>query len=179
MSVNNDTLLKKAAPFSLTAFIILLDQLTKLYIVKNWPIGTVIADVFNNDLLCIYHVRNKVIAFSLGSGLPEQFRPALFIVLPLVVLGFLFYFYWKTDDFTGVQRWAIAGIIGGGAGNLIDRIFRTEGVVDFISVKFFGIFGFERWPTFNIADSSVVICVIIWIASLVFAPSGEGKRAVQ
>jgi signal peptidase II len=175
MSVNNNNLLKKALPFSLTAFVILLDQLTKFYIAKNWPIGTVIADVFNNDLLCIYHVRNKVIAFSLGSGLPEHVRPALFIVLPIIVLGFLFFFYWKTDDFTSVQRWAVAGIIGGGLGNLIDRIFRPEGVVDFISVKFFGVLGFERWPTFNIADSSVVICVIIWIVSLFFMPSGAGK----
>jgi signal peptidase II len=175
MSSNNAALLKKTLPFSLSAFIILLDQLTKSYIAKNWQIGTMIADVFNNDLLCIYHVRNKVIAFSLGSGLPEQVRPVLFIALPIVVLGFLCFFYWKTDDFTGVQRWAIAGIIGGGMGNLIDRIFRPEGVVDFISVKFFGLLGFERWPTFNIADSSVVVCVLIWVVSLFLTPPNEGK----
>ena len=40
---------------------------------------------------------------------------------------------------------------------MIDRFFRAEGVVDFIDVKFYGLFGLERWPTFNIADASVVI----------------------
>ena len=57
------------------------------------------------------------------------------------------------------------GIVGGGFGNLIDRCFRTEGVVDFIDVKFYGIFGMERWPTFNIADAAVVVCGILLIIS--------------
>jgi signal peptidase II len=175
MPANNTTFLKKAAPFSLTVLIILFDQITKFYISNNWKIGTMIADVFNNDLLRIYHVRNRAIAFSLGNGLPDTVRPALFIVLPILVLACLCFFYWKSNDFTNVQRWAIAGIIGGGIGNLLDRIFRPEGVVDFISVKFFGILGFERWPTFNIADSSVVICVLIWLVSLFLTPE-DGKK---
>ena len=178
MTESNSTVFKKALPFSLTALIVLLDQITKSYIAGQWPIGTMIADVFNNDLLRVYHVRNKVIAFSLGAGLPETVRPALFIVLPLIVLGFLCFFYWKSNDFTGLQRWAVAGIIGGGIGNLVDRIFRPEGVVDFISVKFFGILGFERWPTFNIADSSGVVCIFIWLISLFFSASNTKGEAV-
>ncbi len=51
--------------------------------------------------------------------------------------------------------------MGGGIGNLIDRIFRSLRVVDFISVKFYGIFGLERWPTFNIADASLVVSGIL------------------
>jgi signal peptidase II len=125
-----------------------------------------IADVFNNDILHIYHVRNKVIAFSLGQEIPENFRPLLFIVLPLCVLAFLLYYFFKSPECTQFQRWAIAGITGGGLGNLIDRMFRPEGVVDFISVKFFGIFGFERWPTFNISDAAVVVGVILWLISM-------------
>ncbi|MDR0383119.1 MAG: signal peptidase II [Spirochaetaceae bacterium] len=174
MAASNTGVLKKALPFSLTVLIVLADQITKAYIADNWPIGTMITDVFNNDLLRIYHVRNKVIAFSLGTGLPETVRPLLFIILPVAVLGFLCFFYWKSDEFAPLQRWAIAGIVGGGVGNLIDRVFRPEGVVDFISVKFFGIFGFERWPTFNVADSSVVVCVLIWLVSMFFKPSDCG-----
>jgi signal peptidase II len=176
MSVNRTSVLNKALPFSLTALIILLDQVTKSYIADKWPIGTMITDVFNNDLLRIYHVRNKVIAFSLGTGLPETVRPLLFVIVPIAVMALLCVFYWKSNDFTALQRWAIAGIIGGGAGNLIDRVFRPEGVVDFVSVKFFGILGFERWPTFNIADSSVVICVFIWLVSMFLRPADAGKR---
>ncbi|MDR3139934.1 MAG: signal peptidase II, partial [Treponema sp.] len=138
---------RKGLPFLLTAFIILADQGVKTLIVKIWSQnGSMIKDVFGNGLLYIVHVRNKAIAFSLGENLPEFIRPALFIILPVIVLVFLVRYYWKSPDFSGLQRWAVAGIIGGGLGNIIDRIFRPDGVVDFISVKFYGFLGLERWP---------------------------------
>jgi len=159
-------------PFILTGIIILADQVSKFIIVKNWPRfdpHTMIKDVFNNDLLRIVHVRNKAIAFSLGRNIPDSLRPILFVAIPLLVLGFLCWYYIRSNEFTRLQRWAVAGIIGGGLGNIIDRIFRPGGVVDFIDVKFFGIFGMERWPTFNIADSSVVVCCIILFITILFA----------
>ena len=159
---------KYGMPFILTSAIIIFDQITKAYIVANWPrIGTVIKDVFNNDFLLIYHVRNKAIAFSMGDNVPDQYRFALFVIIPIVVLIFLVVYYFKSTDFTQLQRWAVAGIIGGGFGNIIDRIFREEGVVDFISVKFYGLFGLERWPTFNFADTGVVICCFILLISMI------------
>ena len=161
---------EKMLPLSLTAIIILLDQITKAIIVKINPLhGSVsgfIKDVFNNEVLLIFHVRNKAIAFSMGDNLPEPVKKAAFIVLPILVLGFLFWYYFKSDDFTKLQRWAAAGIIGGGIGNIIDRVFRPDGVVDFISIKFYGILGFDRWPTFNIADSSVVVCCLLLFVSI-------------
>ena len=123
-------------------------------------------DVFNNDFLILYHVRNPAIAFSIGYGLPQPYRFILFVIVPIVVLLVLTWYYFRTTEFTRLQRWAIAGIIGGGIGNIIDRIFRPDGVVDFISVKFYGIFGMERWPTFNVADSSVVVCCFILLFSM-------------
>ncbi|MDR0642234.1 MAG: signal peptidase II [Treponema sp.] len=163
----NESTGSKLLPFSLTALILLLDQGTKFYIASNWPLqGSLIKDVFNNDLLYILHVRNKAIAFSLGHNLPESLRPLLFIVIPILVLGFLVWFYFSSQDFSRFQRWAFAGIIGGGLGNIIDRIFRPDGVVDFISIRIFGIFGMERWPTFNVADSSVVICCFLFLIGI-------------
>ena len=154
-------------PFILTALVIILDQATKAFVVSNWPRqGTFIKDVFDNDFLLLYHVRNKAIAFSIGDGLPQPFRFILFVIVPIVVLVFLTWYYFTTTDFSRLQCWAIAGIIGGGAGNIIDRIFREDGVVDFISVKFYGLFGMERWPTFNIADASVVICCLVLLFTM-------------
>jgi len=138
-----------------------------------------ITDVFGNDFLHIYHVRNKALAFSLGTGIPEMLQPVVFIVLPLVVLAVLLVYYFKSSDFTRLQRWATAAIIGGGIGNLIDRIFRPDGVVDFISVKFYGIFGFERWPTFNFADSSVVIGCILLFITIIITPTKKKEQAVK
>jgi signal peptidase II len=166
----------KLKPFMLTAIVLLIDQLSKAIIAINWPgDGILIKKVFGGDFLWIYHVRNKAIAFSLGQGIADGIKPILFIVFPLIVLGLLVWYYLKSDEFTRLQQWALAGIIGGGLGNIIDRIFRPDGVVDFISVKFFGIFGWERWPTFNAADSAVVVCGILLIISM-FLPQKNGAK---
>jgi len=164
----NQTVKEKILPLSLTAFVIALDQVTKSIIANNWPIDrfNIIWDVFNNDFLRIIHVRNPAIAFSLGNNLPDAIKPVAFIVLPILVLGFLVWYFFKSNEFTLLQRWVAAGIIGGGLGNIIDRIFRPAGVVDFIDVKFYGIFGWERWPTFNFADASVVVCCILLFITL-------------
>jgi len=172
---------ERILPLSLTLFIILLDQITKSIIAGNYPISrfNVIAQVFGNDLLQIIHVRNPLIAFSLGRSLPDAFKPVVFIVIPVIVLGFLIIYYFRTNDFSNLQRWAAAGIIGGGLGNITDRIFRPEGVVDFIDVKFFGIFGWERWPTFNFADASVVCSCILLLVTIFFIPRKKPEGEVN
>ena len=168
---------KKLWPFTLSAAVVLLDQITKAYIVAKWPQnGIFIKDIMGNDFLWIIHVRNKAIAFSLGERLPDSLRPLLFIILPLGALVLMVLFYLKTNEFSNLQRWALAGILGGGVGNIIDRIFRPDGVVDFISVKFYGLFGLSRWPTFNLADSSVVVCGIIFVITVFFL---NPKKIIQ
>jgi signal peptidase II len=125
------------------------------------------------DFFRIIHARNPGIAFSIGRQLPETIRSVLFVLIPLVVLGVLLVFYFKSDEFTYLQRWCLAGILGGGIGNLIDRVFRPEGVVDFLDFRFYGLFGLERWPTFNVADATVVVCGILLLITLIFEPQGE------
>jgi len=172
---------EKLLPFSLTGFVILADQITKAVIVCNWPIDryNVIADVFNNGFFNIIHVRNPAVAFSMGNSIPDVVKPVIFIVLPILVLGFLIWYYFKSSDFTQLQRWAAAGIIGGGIGNIIDRIIRPEGVVDFIDVKFFEfIFASGRWPTFNLADATVVVCCLLLFFTILKG-SGKTKKEVE
>jgi signal peptidase II len=175
-SAQEQMFLAKLLPFSLSAVVLIADQGVKSFIANGWPQNRFITDVFGNDILWIIHVRNKAVAFSLGAGLPDGVRSILFTVVPIIVLGFLVWYYFKSSEFTTLQRWVFAGIIGGGSGNLLDRIFRPDGVVDFISVKFYGILGFERWPTFNIADASVVVCCILLLISILTnAKKSAGK----
>lgn len=157
----------KIVPLILMVLVIALDQLTKYLIVKNIPLNTIGAQFFG-DFLRIIHVSNPGIAFSIGHGWSLTVRSILFRAVPLIVLIIVLGVYFRNDDFTKLQRWAITGIVGGGFGNLIDRFFRAEGVVDFIDVKFYGLFGLERWPTFNVADSAVVVCGILLIISFIF-----------
>lgn len=164
---------ERLLPFTLTGGLIIIDQITKLIIVKTIELHTVGASFFEG-FLRIVHTRNLGIAFSMGGGFSDTVRSVLFTVLPIVVLGLLMVYYFKQTGLTRLQRWSIAAVFAGGVGNLIDRIFRPLGVVDFIDVKFFGIFGLERWPTFNIADASVVVAGIILIFTVLFE-EGEKK----
>ncbi len=168
--MNHSASSSKFLPFSLTAVIVVFDQLVKVLIKSSLRVGEKIEII--DDFFWFWHVRNKGMAFSLGSGLPEGIRDILFLALPVAVLLFLLVFYFKSQQITGVQRWCFAAILGGGIGNLIDRFFRPEGVIDFISFKFYGILGFERYPTFNVADSTVVIAGIIMVLSYISGQKG-------
>jgi signal peptidase II len=166
----------KMLPLILFAAVIIIDQISKYLIVKYIPLYTVGASYFG-DLIRIIHVSNPGIAFSIGQGWSTAIRSILFRVLPLLVIIVVIVIYFRNDTFTKLQRWSIMGIAGGGLGNLIDRFFRAEGVVDFIDVKFFGIFGLDRWPTFNAADSAVVVCGILLVVSFIVSSHKNGKAA--
>lgn len=143
-------------PFVLTVCIIVVDQITKVVIVRTIDLSTIGVSLWNG-FLRIIHTRNLGIAFSIGNSLSPEIRRLLFIVVPVAVMVFVFVYYFKGSEVTASMRWALAGILGGGIGNIVDRIFRPLGVVDFLDFRFYGIFGLERWPTFNVADMSVVI----------------------
>ena len=164
-------------PFTLTAGVVLLDQLTKWLVsvtVRPWSVGA----AFLGDFFRIVRVYNPGIAFSIGGTLSQDVRGILFGLMPLIIIAIVVIVYFRSSDLTRLQRWCVAGIIGGGLGNLIDRFFRPEGVLDFLDFKFYGLFGFERWPTFNVADSSVVVCGIILLLSLIFSlKSGTGAAS--
>lgn len=158
-------------PFSLSIVIILLDQITKHIIDLNIKIGEIIEVI--GDFLWIVHIRNNALAFGLGRNLEEPYLSIISIILPIIVLFILFFGYFKLKDITKLQKWCLAVAIGGGIGNLIDRIFRPEGVIDFISVNVYGFLGFRRWPAFNVADSALVIMVILLFISVILT---EKKR---
>jgi len=164
----------KLLPLILTGIVILLDQISKILICKFIPINT-IGPQFLGDFLRIIHVRNTGVAFSFGASWPDAMRRVAFSIIPIIVLGIVMSVYFRNKDFTRLQQWAICGIVGGGFGNIIDRIFRPAGVVDFIDIKFYGLFGLERWPTFNVADSAVVVCGIILVISFIISIIKEHK----
>ena len=140
-----------------------MDQVTKIIVSLSLPYGRPVKII--NEFLRFTYVKNTAIAFSLGYGLPETAQRIIFLVLPLVVIIILFSYFLLGRDINTKQRWIIGAIIGGGISNYIDRIIRPDGVIDFIDFKFYGIIGFERWPTFNLADASVVVAGVILLIS--------------
>ena len=183
---NKSSLLQKLLPVILTIVVIAVDQITKALVVKYIPRSDIapfygqdhenaVIPIFG-DFLRLIHVRNPAVAFSLGSSFPLTLRKILFTAVPLVVIAMVFVIYFRNKDFTKFQRWSICGILGGGLGNIIDRIFRPEGVVDFIDMYFPIWFKTKRWPTFNAADSAVVVCGILFVISFIVAARGKKKK---
>ena len=141
--------------FGLTGLLIVVaDQLSKAWIRANLLEGQ---SLFETGFFRITHLHNTGAAFGLFQGqLFILTVIALIGVIVLLIYGFVVYhrFPWFENL---LNRFALGLVLGGAAGNLIDRI-RLGYVTDFID------FGF--WPAFNIADSAVTVGVIILVYSL-------------
>jgi signal peptidase II len=82
---------------------------------------------------------------------------------------FLIYLYRTTDPGLKIRRGAMAAILGGAVGNLIDRIFYGGYVVDFIDVGL----GDHRFYTFNVADMGVTVGGTLLFLCILF----DGRRS--
>lgn len=130
-----------------------LDQLFKQLILHHFAVGQTQPLIPN--LLNLTYVRNDGVAFGMFGGMQW-----LFIVLTVVLLGALiFYMFWKKPQ--SKFFYIIVGmIIGGGVGNLIDRLLYGY-VVDYLSLTFFQ-------PVCNFADYCITFGVILLAVYLLF-----------
>jgi signal peptidase II len=161
----------KLLPLLLTVGVIAADQIVKWIVTKTLPYGRPVEVI--GDFLRLVYVQNPNIGFSIGRSLGGGGRFVLARLLPLLVSGILLVYFLVGRDITRFQRWILAAVLGGGLGNYVDRIFRRGEVVDFIDVKFYGIFGMQRWPTFNLADSTLVVAGILLLASFLWSGKKE------
>jgi signal peptidase II len=133
-------------------FVILLDQLTKSWVVQYFDHGGPTIPLLGPYLELIY-VRNSGVAFSLLPGDSIKF---LFIALAIGVIGYL---YWRNrENGSLLLKFSFGLVVGGALGNLIDR-FRLGYVVDFIHFQIpFLRFDFA---VFNLADSAISVGVVL------------------
>jgi signal peptidase II len=87
----------------------------------------------------------------------------LFVAAALLAIGLILYYYAHTPDTHRFLSLALALVLGGAVGNLIDR-FRFGKVVDFLDVYVRGL----HWPAFNVADSAITVGIFIFIYHLLF-----------
>ena len=139
---------KKIYPFLIIFTFLALDVITKYFIVKNVSYHDRID--FLGGFLRITLVYNEGGVFGIFQGYKNIFLIISIVVL-LVMIG---YFYYEKNK-TMLFNTSMSLIISGALGNIIDRLIPGRpGVVDFISV---GVDNFYRWPSFNVADSSIVV----------------------
>lgn len=148
----------------LTFSIVGLDQISK-YLIQNYmmPSETVKLSSYLN-----FHLTyNKGITFGLLSQLNLDYY--LLLLITLLPFAFLLYIYniakqnIQYNQYRKLHTMSYACAVGGGVGNLLDRILQSK-VTDFID------FHIGRWHffTFNLADVSIVLgllilCILIWL----------------
>ena len=145
---------------SVAAVTLAADQVTKYLIRANLEIGE---SWPREGFFRITHGTNTGTAFGL---FPNQ--TLLLTVASVVAIGFIIYFYRAHCGRTWLSGLNVGLLLGGAFGNLIDRL-AAQRVTDFIDVG--------PWPIFNIADSAVVVGIILLIASMVLVDNREPKIA--
>jgi signal peptidase II len=136
--------------YGISAMAFAVDRLTKSIIearVSAFDIHTIIPGFFD-----IVHSQNRGIAFGLMNESTSAWRTIVLIVFAAAALLLVAGMLWRASR---MDRWTATGlalVLGGAAGNLFDRILWGR-VTDFLEFYI----GSWHWPTFNVADSCVVV----------------------
>ncbi|UCB45981.1 MAG: signal peptidase II [Spirochaetota bacterium] len=150
--------------------IIAADRVVKWIVRTNLDLNHSI-DVLG-DLLKISYILNSGIAFGLFDPNPSPLKTPLLLIIQFIALGVILYIFFTIPRDVKLAPVSMGLIFGGAIGNIIDRILRGE-VVDFIDLDFPDIsilflnIRMSRWPTFNIADASVFVGIVMLLIIII------------
>ena len=117
------------------------------------------------------YVENPGAAWGLFRGFSEGFRNAFFTLVSLGAVAFILRYYRKLREDQRFLQVGLALVLAGAVGNFIDRIARRY-VIDFVEWYWWNRPDI-RWPTFNVADSLIVVGVVM----LVLHPGAKAEEA--
>jgi signal peptidase II len=153
--------------FLISAVVILLDRLTKLFAASHVELNFGRVQVIPNFFF-ISHVENTGAAFSLFADWPQRVRAPLLVGFSILAMIVVAYLLWNSAAKFTWSGLALAFILGGAIGNLYDRAHYGR-VTDFLHFYI----GSHSWPDFNLADSAIVCGALLLCIELIFG----GKQA--
>ncbi len=148
---------ERLRPFwALVALTVVCDRITKVFADQVLAVRSmhVIGDAVQLRL-----VHNQGAAFGLELGSWQRW---IFLTIAIVAIAWLWSAARQAAASDTLRQWAVGFVAGGAAGNAIDRMLSSRGVIDFIDV---GV-GTLRWPTFNVADMAVTCGAVALAISL-------------
>ncbi len=144
----------------ITIPVVVLDQVSKLFVKAHMELYESIPIVRN--YFDITYTQNPGAAFSLLAQAAPWVREAFLMLLASAAILVLLVLVVRVER-VSVNSIAFALVLGGAAGNLIDRAVRAQ-VIDFIRVHYYDL----SFPVFNVADSAITIGVALILLTLVF-----------
>lgn len=144
------------------AAIVALDQWTKWLVRRDLPLYASKDSIFG--IFHITHVENTGGAWSMFSGQLWLFIGVMALFVALIVV--LIWKQWLKKPF---EWWCLAAILGGGIGNLIDRLANSR-VTDMICLDF------VNFPVFNVADCFITVGCFALIVYVIFLDRTEDKK---
>jgi signal peptidase II len=142
--------------FWLAALVLLADQATK-YAIEKAPVFRVVVP----GMINLVHTHNRGVAFGLFGDAHSAWVSWLLILFSAAVMVLLVWLL-AGRHIPGIGGQAgVALILGGAAGNVMDRVLR-QSVVDFLDLHWRN----YHWPAFNVADSAIVCGAGLVIVSL-------------
>lgn len=156
--------MKRQLPYVLLmAAIVLVDQGTKALVVRALGLHEYVPLV--DGLLSFSHVRNRGAAFGLLSNWDMPYQSVLLSALSVAALLAIGAYFVRLPPGARLPRIALAFVLGGAFGNLIDRI-RLGYVVDFVHLYWRE----HQWPDFNAADSAITVGVTLLVLDILRSP---------
>jgi signal peptidase II len=152
---------------AITLPVIVLDQATKLFVQAHMALYESIAIIPN--YLDITYTLNPGAAFSMLADSPAWIRKAFLLSMAAVMIVVLTVVIVRSER-VSLNSIACALILGGAAGNLIDRAVRGR-VIDFMRAHYYDL----NYPVFNVADSAITIGVALIILASLFGGDDEPK----
>lgn len=119
------------------------------------------------------YVENPGAAWSLFRSMGEDFRQVFFGTITVAAVVFIIHYYRKLAPGQRILQLALASVLSGALGNFVDRVARRY-VIDFIEWHWWNRPDL-RWPTFNIADSLIVIGVALLVLHPAPKKDGQGE----
>lgn len=153
--IKSDRLIRNIAIFLILISNFGCDQISKNVVRKNVGFYQTISVV--EDIVTITYVENTGAFLSIGAGLPHTMKVILLSVIPLIVLFFGVAYILLKRNLTLMSALALSFAIGGGIGNIYDRLMHGS-VTDFLHINL----GFFQTGIFNMADVSIMMGMIIF-----------------
>lgn len=139
---------------------LILDQWTKWLVHTRFRVGE--SWEILDPVFALTYVRNKGAAFGILQTASPAFREPFFLLVPVIAIGVISYLYYRLKEHQKFSALALALVLSGAIGNLIDRI-RFGFVIDFLDAHWKEVY---HWPAFNVADSCIVVGVgILFVLS--------------